>query len=205
MLPHGHLALGYILYSVYSRIKYHETINSPTIIFIGVGTQLPDLIDKPLGLLGVLPSGRALGHSLLFAIPLAVVVGSVLHRWSGEWKLGVAFGLSYVSALLGDGALLLIHGTVTRDLIEISFWVWPFLFPADRIVEIVSNIPILALVVESKSVWAASVLPTGEALRPWIRSFELGLTSIAVILWLYDGQPGHELLGYVRDVISAGR
>ena len=50
----------------------------PSLQFIGVvfvGSQFPDLIDKPLALeLGLIPSGRVFTHSLPTAMPVLLVI-----------------------------------------------------------------------------------------------------------------------------------
>ncbi|SFR66891.1 metal-dependent hydrolase [Halogeometricum limi] len=194
MWPHGHLSVGYILYSAYTRVQLDRPPEWPAMFLILVGTQLPDLIDKPLWLLGILPSGRALGHSLLFAVPLAVLVTLALRRVFDAHWLGVAFGIGYVSALLGDGALFLIQGTLTRDLVEISFWFWPFNLPAGQIVDALGVTPGIAAAIAQKSAWTAANLPDGAPLRLWIRSFELAATVVAVLMWMYDGMPGVDTL-----------
>ena len=39
-------------------------------VWLAVGAALPDLVDKPLGTLGVTELFHSVGHSLLFAVPL---------------------------------------------------------------------------------------------------------------------------------------
>jgi len=43
--------------------------------FLALGSMLPDIIDKPLGLLafGTLAAGRTIGHTLLFLLVLAAL------------------------------------------------------------------------------------------------------------------------------------
>jgi len=45
-----------------------------------LASVLPDLIDKPLAWeYGVFENGYAIGHSLFFAVPLAILVGMIAH------------------------------------------------------------------------------------------------------------------------------
>ena len=72
MWPWGHVALGYLFYSLYVHWRHDRPPSAPAAIAVGVGTLLPDVIDKPLAWwAAVLPNGRSLAHS-------AVVMGLVL-------------------------------------------------------------------------------------------------------------------------------
>ena len=77
----------------------------PTLPFVGavfVGSQFPDLIDKPLAhVFGVIPSGRVFMHSFPTAAPVWLVVA-----WYG-WRtrrprLSAAFIAGHVSHILAD-------------------------------------------------------------------------------------------------------
>ena len=77
----------------------------PSLQFIGVvfvGSQFPDLIDKPLALeLGLIPTGRVFMHSLPTALPVLLVVA-----WYG-WRtrrshLSAGFIFSHLSHILAD-------------------------------------------------------------------------------------------------------
>jgi len=74
MWPWGHAAVGYLAYSLGYRAS-DRRLTGAAVIALGVGTQFPDLIDKPLGwTFGVLPGGRTLAHSLLTVAVVAVVL-----------------------------------------------------------------------------------------------------------------------------------
>ncbi|PSQ17916.1 hypothetical protein BRC99_00275 [Halobacteriales archaeon QS_7_69_60] len=82
MLPWGHLAVGYLAYSLAVRGRTGGPPAGLATAALAVGTQFPDLIDKPLvAWVSLLPSGRSLGHSLLFAAACGV----------GLWYLGRRF------------------------------------------------------------------------------------------------------------------
>jgi len=77
----------------------------PTLPFVGavfVGSQFPDLIDKPLAHeFGIIPSGRVFMHSLPTAAPVWLVVA-----WYG-WRtqrsrLSGAFIAAHISHILAD-------------------------------------------------------------------------------------------------------
>ena len=77
----------------------------PSLQFIGVvfvGSQFPDLIDKPLALeLGLIPTGRIFMHSLPTALPVLLVVA-----WYG-WRtkrthLSGGFIFAHLSHILAD-------------------------------------------------------------------------------------------------------
>jgi len=49
------------------------------IVFLGVGAILPDLLDKPLNILGIAPCSRYFGHSIFFPI-IAGLITLVIFR-----------------------------------------------------------------------------------------------------------------------------
>lgn len=77
----------------------------PSLRFVGVvfvGSQFPDLVDKPLAhYFGVIPSGRVFMHSLPIALPFLLLV-----LWYGWWtqqsRLSVVFIGAHLSHLLAD-------------------------------------------------------------------------------------------------------
>lgn len=80
MWPFTHLVIEYLLYTSYAHAHLRRLPSQFAAVLVLLGTQLPDLIDKPLALAGVLSSGRALGHSLLFGLPLIALVGAAVYR-----------------------------------------------------------------------------------------------------------------------------
>lgn len=200
MWPFAHLAVGYLLYSIYSRARFRRPPGEFAAVLVALGTQLPDLIDKPLSLIGVLASGRSLGHSYLVAIPLVLLLVGVVYRTRGEFCPVVAFGVGYLSAPLFDGAPVFLHGTLATDLREVAFWAWPLEVPAEEVVEFLEITPGVAYTIAHKAAWTTAHVPPYPELRTWIRSFEIGVTLVAVALWLVDGYPGCGLVcRVVRD------
>lgn len=81
------------------------------------GALLPDLIDKPLLLLGLVPGTRSLGHSIAV---WAVVV--LLCRWArGLWPLA----LGGVSHLVADFLDDVFAGVFSSGTLMTGWWLWP--------------------------------------------------------------------------------
>ncbi len=101
-MPWGHAAFGYVLYSLGRRLV---TRNPPVGIgFVALlfGTQLPDLVDKPLSWgLHLFPQGYSVAHSVFVAVPVGLLALAVAAR-IGRLTVGVAFSVGYWSHLLGD-------------------------------------------------------------------------------------------------------
>jgi len=93
-------------------------IYSSTAFVLAVGTQYPDLVDKPVGgYLGLVPWGRVFMHSLPFAVPVS---GVALAYFVGTGRPGLGFGFvfGYFTHLLSDWRNQLRGGEVPADL----FW-----------------------------------------------------------------------------------
>ena len=102
MLPWGHLAVGYLVYSLGYRLRTGVPPEGLAVISLAVGTQFPDLIDKPLAwTFRILPSGRSLGHSLLFAVALGAVVWELGRRYDHRPAAG-AFLVGHLSHIVAD-------------------------------------------------------------------------------------------------------
>lgn len=70
MNPAGHFAVGYLV----------SRRDRAALLPVWLGTFLPDLIDKPLMLVGYTPYGRTIGHSLFFWGATAVL-GMLARAW----------------------------------------------------------------------------------------------------------------------------
>ncbi|WP_336360165.1 metal-dependent hydrolase [Haladaptatus sp. ZSTT2] len=180
MWPWGHLAVGYLLYSLYYRAKGTD-IPSAGVFLVALGTQFPDLIDKPLGwTFGLLPSGRSLAHSLfttLVVIAIAVAIGKRLSRV----RLGWAFALGYLSHLVADG----LYPVLEREFIFLSYLGWPLL-------------PVAPYEHEPASILAHFLSMQWSAYF----ALELVLTALALVVWVADGRPG---LNVLRQQVSGRR
>lgn len=171
MFPPGHALFGYLLFSLARRGR-GEAPTDASIPWLLFGTQLPDLIDKPLAWgLHVLPVGRSLAHSILFAIPAVALVGLYLRR-RGQPVASEGFGVGYFSHLLGD-----VIPAFTDGIGRISFLVWPLLPPPGNSTPPSLGMP--AFTLESMLGLLVALVAAG----------------LVTLLWIADGRPG---LGYLR-------
>jgi hypothetical protein len=128
VFPLGHLAVGYLTFVVYR----HYRSGDPTVPMAGVllalavGTQFPDLVDKPLSHWGVLVSGRSLGHSVLLFLPLSGVVWWVAKR-TRRREQGVAFLVGVVSHLVADSYRVALRG----EWAKLTHLLYPVTTPID--------------------------------------------------------------------------
>lgn len=165
MLPWGHAAVGYLFYSVYSRVRNGKVPAGLAVVALAVGTQFPDLIDKPLAwTFGVLPSGRSLGHSV-FALAMVGGVVLWLGRRRGALPAAVAFVVGWGSHLMADGYTLLL-GEPTC----IRYLVWPL---ANCTYEEDHSFVEFFLALELHALWP-----------------EFALAALTGVVWLFDGAPG---------------
>ena len=81
-----HVAMGYLI-GVYSRYPA---------LYLVAGSALPDLLDRPLYWLDLMPLAHTVGHSLLVALP----VGALLVYRFGE--RGLAFTIGWVAHIATD-------------------------------------------------------------------------------------------------------
>jgi hypothetical protein len=181
VLPWGHLAFGYLVYSLGGRLVHgRPPVSAPTLL-LAVGTQVPDLIDKPLNWwFGVL-DGRGIGHSVLVMVPVCLLVYLVARRYD-RGHLGGAFAVGTLTHLFSDAWLALVAGEVRAGA---PYLLWPLL-PAptyekdsvfdhlDQLTESLQSLP-----------WSS---PAGVA-ASWFGLQLVALTAL-VVLWLYDGLPG---------------
>lgn len=105
--------LGYVF------IRYRRSPTRPMLFVVFIGSQFPDLVDKPLELARVVPWGRVGMHSLPFAIPAAVLV-LVYARATDRTHLGVGFVFAYSVHWLTDWIPKFIEGTIPPSIF------WPF-------------------------------------------------------------------------------
>lgn len=102
MWPWEHVAVGYLLYSLWLRALGREPPAERDTAVLVAATLLPDLVDKPLAWgAGLFPSGFAVAHSAFVAVPLGLAA-LALGRQYDRRRVGVAFLVGYWSHLLGD-------------------------------------------------------------------------------------------------------
>jgi hypothetical protein len=184
MWPWGHVALGYLLYSLFAHQRQDRPPTPAAAIAVGVGTLLPDLIDKPLAWsLAVLPNGRSLAHSVFTMLILVALVWLLANRRRTRFSFHApvgAFAIAYGSHLLGDG----LHALVTGQFDELAYLLWPVL-PA----------------VEYDTTQSFAAHFAALSLTPSL-GFELVLTFLAVVVWYRDGTPGFSFVRRVAPVRS---
>ncbi|WP_306060024.1 metal-dependent hydrolase [Natronococcus wangiae] len=153
VFPLGHLAFAYLCYVAYAALTRRPLPARWALFPVAIGSQFPDLIDKPLAYYGVLASGRSVAHSIVIAVLVAGLVtwaGYALqrqrpdHRWVERLSAvtPAAFSIGYLSHLVGDSIGPLLAGAYS----ELPFLLWPIL-----------SVPQHA----------------GDSVAPWIRLLEL--------------------------------
>lgn len=179
MWPWEHLALGYLCYSLGGRAVGWQPPTHQSAAVLAFATQFPDLVDKPLGwMLGVVPDGTAFAHSLLFAVPFAVLVGSVC-RAAGRSDLGLAFAVGSLSHLPADALYPVALGAEPK----VAFLLWPLVGSAGGS----STVAVLPYVRELFVAYLA-VLSTPAGVGYLL--LETALLAGAVGVWVLDGRPG---------------
>lgn len=167
MLPPVHLAVAYLCYAVYSRWRYGRApADLPALVAI-LAAAIPDLLDRPLYWLGIVPVGRTVGHSLLLAVPLVALVWIVSQRRERP-VLGVAFAVGYFSHIATDIPWHLLSG----EYHELGFLLWP-----------VTHMP------EYTGTTALGTIGPVTVTTLWLEAVVL---VCGVALWIADGTPGIE-------------
>lgn len=173
MWPWGHAAVGYLLLSLWWRSEYELPPTGSAVLALGFGTQLPDLVDKPLAWTwSVLPNGRSLGHSALTAALLCALLW-VAYRDTRHRRAVGAFALGYWSHLLSDGLGLV----VDRNLDGFAYLGYPLIDPVtyDAGKGILSHFA------------SMEITP--------LLAVELVLVALALVAWHRDDHPGLRTLG----------
>ena len=171
MLPWGHFALGYLLNSACMRVVPGWKVDRVTVLLVLLGTQFPDIVDKPLAwTFHILPSGRTLAHSLFAAVAVSALV-SYYYRRRGRLDLGVAFAIGYVSHLVGDGYSAVLSG----EYVYLSSLGWPLLPPPPFGDEggFLAHIPSFEF-------------------TPKLM-LQMTLLAVLYVVWIEDGAPGREV------------
>lgn len=177
MWPWEHAAVGYVVYSVLARLG-HDPPDDAAAVAVVLGTQFPDLVDKPLAWwLDALPAGRSLAHSLLFALP-AVLLVLVLAGLVRRTDVGAAFGIGYLSHLPGDVIYPLAYG----DGLATDFLLYP-LTEVDP-----SSTTSLFEKAGELFVQFLAFLATPRGQLYLLA--EVALVTVAFALWWSDGFPG---------------
>ena len=189
MFPWGHLAVGYLCYSILCHLAGRRPGEYPTLA-LALGTQFPDLVDKPLSwIFDLLPAG-VFAHTIFVAVTVWAIVLVVAYRYA-RTGLGVAFVVGYASHLPADVLPSVVLGN------GLSYWFlfWPLM--ARPGVD-VSN-PIVGPGAGAGFLANADyyfVQYVHELLGPVLVAY-VGLFVVVFALWLYDGHPGTRALGRI--------
>lgn len=183
MWPWEHLAVGYLCYSLWVHWRHDRPPTGAAVVAVVVATQLPDLVDKPLAWwLGVLPSGRSLGHSLFFAAPVTTFVWLIFGR-----RIGGAFAIGYVSHLITD----VVHPAILGGSFDYTFLVWPLIERPQTGGD--------GLLVQTQRILSnfGELVTSPEGVSYLL--FTVVLLGTAALLWAHDGFPGLHPSSYRRD------
>ena len=186
MWPWEHAAFGYLLYSTVTRLT-GERPTDGAIIALSFGTQIPDLVDKPLAWsFGVLPSGTSLAHSVFVAAPVAVLVLS-LGRRVGRPTVAAGFVVGYWSHLVGD----VVYPTFLRGVLNVDAVLWP----------LVSGPPgqYAGVFARTASLFAGLLELLGTPAGMSYLLAEVVLLGSATFFWAADGAPG---TGPLRTIVT---
>lgn len=188
MWPWEHAAVGYLLFSVGLRALGRRPPTAGGAVVVLVATQLPDLVDKSLSWgLGVFPTGHALGHSVLVALPvgaLAVAAGVRTDRR----RLAAAVVVGHWSHIAADVFDPLRRGEPPMP--ERALWPLVTGTPYEQDLGLARGLAFLGEFLGS--------LSTMDPLTLVVLYLLLPLATVAV--WAIDGAPGLGLLARaVRD------
>lgn len=180
MLPWAHLAVGYITYTVWTKTLDGRVPGDVATVALAVGTQFPDLVDKPLSWFAGVYDGRAIGHSLLVTAVLCAVLIALVRR-SDHVDLAGAFTIGVGTHLVADAAGPLTTGAVR----EAGFLLWPFVspptYPKDSLLDHLG-----AWLVQLQLLTQGSP----AALLESRFGLQLALFALLVLVWALDGFPG---------------
>ncbi|OAQ52652.1 metal-dependent hydrolase [Natrinema mahii] len=169
MWPWGHLAVAYLLYTAVVHRRSGRPPRALPAIALAIGSQMPDLIDKPLAWnVGLLPGGRTLSHSV-FALAALVVAVLVVATRLRRRPLGVGFLVGYGSHLLADVPPAVLGGDVSGA----TYLLWPVLEPPPEE-------PVAGILDAFLNYYQLGAFE-------WV---QFGLFAVAALVWYRDGMPG---------------
>jgi hypothetical protein len=180
MFPWGHAAVGYLFYALLVRSRGESAPLGGPVLALAIGTQFPDIIDKPFGWyldLGLIPSGRSLFHSLFVATGIVLGIALLMRRYGRE-ELGIAFAVGYLSHLVSDG----LYPALAGEWGGLAYLVWPLIEQPPE-----TGYSILEMLI------TGAQTPIGI--------FEFGLFVVAASLWTHDRMPG--LLMLYNNLVRA--
>jgi len=170
MLPWGHAAVGYLCYTLWLRARNRHPPADLAVVALAVGTQFPDLIDKPLAwTFSVLPSGRSLGHSLVITAILAFGLWQLAQRFDRHREAS-AFLCGHLAHIVAD----MLPAVIAGEWIQLRTLAWPLVPVHVYPDELDRGLIEFFLTLEPAAVPTSGVV----------------LTVVAVVVWVTDGRPG---------------
>lgn len=177
MWPWEHVIVGYVAYSLFRHLLFRQSPTGPETLAVVFASLLPDLIDKPLAWqFGVFEGGYAIAHSVFFAVPVSILVGTLAWRY-GAGRAGLAFAVGYLIHLPSD----LLSPYAQEGEVAFERVLWPIRRSQGEYSEGLVG-EFVEIVVPYLYELAAGE-PSGYLL------FQLGLMGCAFLLWVYDGMP----------------
>lgn len=187
MWPWEHAIVAYLAYSLCCHIVFRKSPTGAEAFTVVFASLLPDLIDKPLAWeFGVFDNGYAIGHSIFFAVPLAIFAGTTAHAVTRP-RVGLAFGLGYLSHLPAD----VVDSVFRKGIFQIELMLWP-------IASVYGQPPgpgVLEVFIHSSGRYWRAVL-AGDLSTYLLLQF--GLAGVVLLVWLVDGAP------VLRECLHAG-
>lgn len=179
MWPWEHLAFAYLLYSLFAHTVYRRSPDGAAAFLVVLGSQTPDLVDKPLSwTFGLTPTGHGVMHSILIMGPL--LAGALLLTRGRSRRLVAAYTIAHLSHLVGD---LIYEPLLLNEPVILGRVLWPVVsLPAYGTDQ--GGLVGRAAVYFVR--WAHHIATQG--LTPLV-IFEFTLVFGVIALWVYDGAP----------------
>lgn len=196
MMPWEHAIIGYIGYSLFVHAVYRDSPTGTETIVVVLASILPDIIDKPLAWeFGVFSSGRALAHSVFFAIPLSLLILVLAYR-SDRKRLGWAFSIGYLLHLPAD----VVPAYFRNGRFPLDRVIWPFRSESES-----SSDGFGESFRENfleYAAWGVNQIRSGDPDTYFLLLLTVGLAGF--LLWIYDGMPVARdvYLGSKRGIVN---
>lgn len=177
MFPWEHVAFGYLCYSLLAHLAGRSPSDAAAVAVVAA-TLGPDFVDKTLSwVLGIFPQGYSVAHSMFVAaLLISVVFAAAVHR--NRPFVGVAFGVAYVSHLVGD----VVYPIVFGDPISMKKVLWPLVtLPAYE-----NDISALDRFFYYTDRYLEQLIALEPS--PFLLA-EFGFLFVAFLVWVYDGVP----------------
>ncbi|MFP8955190.1 metal-dependent hydrolase [Natrialbaceae archaeon A-CW3] len=177
MWPWEHLAVAYLCYSLFTHLVSNRPPTGRETAAVVFGSQLPDLVDKPLAwTFGITETGYAIGHSI-FVAPFVCLGAFLLAVRFDDRPVALAFSIAYLSHLLTD----VLNPWFRGGSIEPRVVLWPLASPPTD-----DHGGLLDHFVVYFARYVDVLLSDGMTAQVVI---QLGLGVGIVGLWLSDGAP----------------